>query len=67
MNVNLCNAFPAYRLSQSAGSGFHDVILIFTRQIAKNKRSGENKKKKEFTTKSGEKVIRRKATKDDWY
>ncbi|MEE0874253.1 MAG: hypothetical protein UIH27_12440 [Ruminococcus sp.] len=43
------------------------MILIFTRQIAKNKRSGDDKKEKEFTTKNGEKVIRRKATKDDWY
>ena len=67
MNVNLCNAFPALSPFSVRRERFHDVILIFTRQIAKNKRSGEDKKEKEFTTKNGEKIIRRKATKDDWY
>lgn len=67
MNVNLCDRFPALSPFSVRRERFHDVILIFARQISKNKRSGTRNEEREFTTKSGEKVIRRKATKDDWY
>jgi hypothetical protein len=43
------------------------VILIFSRQIEKNQRSGKKGKEQEVVTRNGEKVIRRRATKDDWY
>ena len=46
---------------------FHDVILIFIRQIEKNHRSSKTNREQEFMTKGGQKVIRRKANNDDWY
>lgn len=67
MNVNLCDRFPALSPFSVRRERFHDVILIFARQISKNRQIGTKNGEREFTTKNGEKVIRRKATKDDWY
>ena len=67
MNVNLCERFPALSPFSVRRERFHDVLLIFVRTIKKNKQSGEKTDGQVLTTKSGEKIIRRKATKDDWY
>jgi hypothetical protein len=67
LNVNLCEKFPALSPFSVRRERFHEVILIFSRQIEKNQRSGKNGKEEKVVTKNGEKVIRRRATKDDWY
>jgi len=67
MNINLCDRFPSLNPFAVRRERFHDVILIFIRQIEKNHRSGKTNREQEFTTKGGQKVIRREANNDDWY
>nr|DAH40885.1 MAG TPA: hypothetical protein [Caudoviricetes sp.] len=64
LNTNLCDHFPALDPFRVREQRFHDVLLIFRRL---NEQVKDKKRIPQAATTRRNGVIRRRATKDDWY